>query len=149
MTGVQTCALPISVRRGDVVGGQAPDQRDDVVGGRPGRLGDDDDAVEPRPQRGAGHASAPERGDQSGRLGEDRRSGILEGRVDRRSGCPRVTTATELPGQDRRVDAARLGPDADPGGRALLLEQDGDLGRLRLRQEVGRASCRERVSTIV
>ena len=71
------------------------------------------------------------------RLGEDGRSRFLERRGDDRTRRAGVSATAEPPGQDGRVDAAGLGPDADPRRLAAgLLEQDRDLGRLGLRQQV-------------
>ena len=50
---VERPAVPDALRRG-----QPPDEGDDVVRGRAGRLGDDEDAVEPGAQRRARHVSA-------------------------------------------------------------------------------------------
>ena len=47
-----------------------------------------------------------------------------------------MAAATERARQDRRVDAAGLRPDADPGRLPGLLEDDRDLGLLGLGQEV-------------
>src|SRR5690606_23188456 len=69
------------------------------------------------------------------RLGDH---GLLRRRqreVDRGPGGAGVPTAAEATGEDRRVDASRSRPDAHPGGAVRLLEEDGDLGPLRLGQE--------------
>ena len=50
---IERPAVPDALR-----GGQPPDEGDDVVRGRAGRLGDDEDAIEPGAQRRARHVSA-------------------------------------------------------------------------------------------
>ena len=56
--------------------------------------------------------------------------GCIDGRVDRRTGSPRVASATERAGEHDRVDAALAGPDADACLVALIPEQDGDVTAL-------------------
>ena len=77
-----------------------------------------------------------DRGDQPLGLGEDRAARLGDRQRDRRAGRPGVAAAAERAGQDRRVDAARLRPDADPGPLPRLLEDDRDLGLLGLGEQV-------------
>ena len=73
-------------------------------------------------------------------LGEDPAARLGQRGLDRRARRAGVPTTTERAGQDGRIDAAGLRPDGQPRGRRSgLLEQDRDLGRLRLRQEVDEA----------
>ena len=93
--------------------GQAPDQRDHIVRGRAGGLGDDQDPVEPGTEGRACHVqrvSAATRRVASARTGG--RASAMRDSIDgaRRAG---VSAATEPSGQDRRVHAAWPGPDAD------------------------------------
>ena len=127
--------------------GEAADERDDVVRRRAGGLGDDEHAVHARRVGLAGH-----RGPQAAERARDarRRAARASARTRRRasaSGAATVAPAARAwppppnaPGQDRRVDAAGLRPHGDPRRRRTrLLEQDRDLGRLRLGEEVDQA----------
>ena len=50
-----------------------------------------------------------------------------------------MPTAAEAPAEIGRVDAALAGPDADPRLAVVLLEEDGDVGRGRLAEQVDEA----------
>ena len=108
---------------------------DDVVGRGPGRLGDDEHAVEPAAAVPRAHrrTSAARRSATSRRAGTASSSGTR----DRRPGRPGVPAAAEGPGQHGRVHAAR--PRADGQARRavlLLLEEHRDLRRLGLGEQV-------------
>ena len=73
--------------------GQAADERDDVVRGRPGRLGDDEDRRRARDRATSGPRSAPTAAARRRGLGEDRRA-----RLGRRAARP----SRRPPGRARR-----------------------------------------------
>ena len=79
---------------------------------------------------------APDAGDEPASLGDDGVPRRVHGPIEAGARCPGMPAATEDAGQDGRIDATGLRPDADPRGRAGLLEQDRHLGRLGLREEV-------------
>ena len=70
-----------------------------------------------------GPRSARNLGGEAIGLGEDRGPCLVHGELHRRPGRPGVPAAPELAGQDRRVDPAGLGPDADPGRRPASLNR--------------------------
>ena len=117
-------------------GRQPADQRDDVVRGRAGRLGDDEDAVEAGPERRARHgqrASAATSRFASARTGGRASSSGASIDAPAARACPPPpnrpvrTVASTPPGFVRTLTRV---------ARAGLLEQDRDLGRLGLRQQV-------------
>ena len=65
--------------------------------------------------RAIGAPSAGDGDDEPLGLGEHRAARLGDRQRDRRAGRPGVPAAAERAGQDRRVDAAGLRPDADPG----------------------------------
>ena len=109
---IERAAMPDPFGRG-----QPADERDDVVRGRAGRLGDDEDAVEARDPATSGPRSAGQLGDEPTRLGEDRRSRLGERRSHGRTRRPRVAAPAEPAGEDRGVDPARLRPHATRASR--------------------------------
>ena len=116
--------------------GHPPDEGDDVVGGRTGRLGDDEDAVETGAQRCSGHRQRRTSATSRPASARTQGSGIRDRLLDRGACRPGVAAATEPTRQDRRVDATRARPDAQPRAARVLLEEDGHLGVLGLGQEV-------------
>ena len=116
--------------------GQPADQRDDVVRGRTGRLGDDEDPVEPRTERRAGHG-------QRASSATSRRASARTGGRASASGQSTVAPAARAcpPPPNRPVRTVASTPPGfvrtrHPRLGAGLLEQDRDLGRVGLREQV-------------
>ena len=117
-------------------GRQPTDERDDVVRGRAGRLGDDEDAVEPGPSDERATLSAPSAATSrvaSARTGGRASSSGASTDAPAARACPPPpnvpvrTVASTPPGFVRTLTRVAV---------AGLLEQDRDLGRLGLRQQV-------------
>ena len=92
---IERPAVPDALR-----GGQPPDEGDDVVRGRAGRLGDDEDAIEPGAQRRARHVSA----------GARRRAGSPRPGPAAVRPRPATRSRHRPPGHVRRRRTGRSGP---------------------------------------
>ena len=87
----------------------------------------------------SGTLSANCRGEHPAGHGQHRLDGLVDGQVERRSGCPRMAAAAETPGQRGGVLATLLGTHADLGALTGLAEEDHQLGRRRLAEQVAQA----------
>ena len=110
---------------------------DDVVRGRAGRLGDDEDAVD------AGPVVAPACHQRAGSSSRRRCAspstsglGLRRGQLDGGAGGARMTAAAEGPGQLGGVDTAVARAHREARPVAQVLEEDGHLGAGRLGQQV-------------